>query len=556
MSVQFSADAIDLLDEVTLLNRAIYGGDDALKQTYLNDYDPARDPDKVGSRASLRLYDRYDNYLEEFGFTTLSSADLGFAADQVSASETTAGLDHNFTYVGGLFRNTFVSAGLTETPYTAAGAVALTTLKQNETGNTLYLTFRGTDSDGPLADGEAGTAAGLKRYYGQLRELIDQVHAYVSNAENDVTEVVVSGHSLGGAIADIFALYDGRRFAEIEGVKLSVVALASSGIDPGLLGLMPGYDADMVEIGRRGDVTLNTPDWYFQYDQAADIVRNPDRYDSQRHMSEDPQQAFITRFAVATLEGHLHFEDNRLTFETPLLDQYAVSKNLATNFLVNHYADFYEMIGTEFSKAWPVVCDMNFDSFIALFGKADAVKATRGDNNVNGWGESPDNKISYLGSHLDLFVLGFSGRDKIRTGAGDDFISGGAGHDKIRGRGGDDRLLGDIDGKRGNDRLIGGLGDDTLYADRGRDRLSGDDGADSFRVLADNGRDWILDFSGTGGEGDVIDLTAIDCIDDWASLEARLVEGRRNLVIELGDNDALVLKGLDIGDIQEADFLL
>jgi hypothetical protein len=34
------------------------------------------------------------------------------------------------------------------------------------------------------------------------------------------------------------------------------------------------------------------------------------------------------------------------------------------------------------------------------------------------------------------------------------------------------------------------------------------------------------------GDGDVIDLTAIDCIDDWASLEARISVGPRNLVID------------------------
>lgn len=556
MSVQFSAHAVSLLDEVTLLNRAIYGGDDSLQQKFLNDYDPARDPDKVDSRASLRLYDRYDSYLEQFGFTTLTSADLGFAADDISASETEAGLDHNFTYVGGLFRNNYVSNGQVETPFTEAGAVALTTLKPNDTGNTLYLTFRGTDSDGPLADGEAGTSAGLKRYYGQLRELIDQVYSYVSDPDNDITEVVVSGHSLGGAIADIFAVYDGKRFAEIDGVKLSVIALASSGIDPGLFAAMPGYDEDMVTIGKKGAISLDTPDWYFQYDQAEDIVRNPGEYDSQRHRSEDPWQSVITGIAVSTLRDHVHFEDNRLAFETPLLDQYAVSKNLNTNFLVNHYADFYELIGTEFSKAWPLAGDGEFERFVALFGKNDAIKATPGDNDVNGWGVSADNKISYAGSHLDYFVLGFSGRDRIRAGFGDDFISGGAGCDNIRGRAGDDILIGDIGRKVGNDRLLGGMGDDVLYADRGRDWLFGGLGADTFRILADNGRDWIGDFSGSGGEGDKLDLTAIDGIDDWASLQAHMVEGKRNLVLDFGDENTVVLQGLRLTDLTEVDVLL
>lgn len=561
---EFSADAVGLLDEVTLLNRAIYGGRDSLRNKFVNDYDAVRDPDKVDHRGALSVYDRYDLYLAEFGFKTLTSSDLGFAADAISASETTDGLDHNYTYVGGLYRNNYVSNGVAETPFTAAGAVALTTLKENETGNTLYLTFRGTDADGPLADGEAGTSTGLKRYYGQLRELIDQVYAYASNPDNDVTEVVVSGHSLGGAIADIFALYDGKRFAEIDGVKLSVVALASSGIDPRLLSTMPGYDRDMVEIGRHGKITLDTPDWYFQYDQAEDIVRNPGEYDSHRHVMEDPRQAFITGIAVGSLRDHLHFQDNRLTFQTPVIDQYAIARDVPSYFLANHYSDFYELIGTEFSKAWPVAgtmadgwaSDMEFDRYIALFGYSNALGMTRGDNNVNGWGVSEDNKVSYVGSHLDMFVLGLSGRDKIRTGEGDDFISGGSGDDRIRGGAGDDHLLGDIGRRAGDDRLIGGLDNDLLEADRGNDRLSGGLGADIFRIFANNGRDSIDDFSGVGGDGDVIDLTAIDCIEDWASLEARISVGPRGLVIDLGRDDQLVLKGLGLCDISEADFLL
>lgn len=554
MPAQFAANAVNLLDDVTLLNRAIYGSPDGLRSKYLDDYDAARDPDKVGNREALFVYDRYDAYLKDHGYETLTSADLGFAASAISASETSDGLDHNYTYVGGLYRNNYVSDGGTETAFSGAGAVAMTALKENDTGNTLYLTFRGTDADGPMADGEAGTAAGLKRYYGQLRELIDKVYDYVSDPGNDVTEFVVSGHSLGGAIADIFALYDGARFADIDGVKLSVVALASSGVAPDLLTLMPGYDADMVEIGNGGAISFKTPDWYFQYDQAEDIVRNPDEYDSARHFSEDPTQAIVTGVSVATLRDHVHFEDNRLTFETPLIDQYEVSKDLETTFLVNHYADFYELIGTEFSKAWPLVGDMAFERFVALFGESDAVKGTPGDNNVNGWGVSSDSKVDYSGSALDQFVLGFSGTDVITTGTGSDFISGGAGNDRVLGGDGDDHLLGDIKGKAGNDYLAGGSGDDTLDADRGDDRLTGGDGADLFRILRNNDRDVITDFS--LDDGDVIDLTAIRGIDDWLALQAQMDFHRNKVVIEFEAGDILVIKGPEISGIAELDFLL
>lgn len=190
-----------------------------------------------------------------------------------------------------------------------------------------------------------------------------------------------------------------------------MIALASAGVAPDLLALMPGYDADMVTIAEGGAITLETPDWYFQYDQSEDIVRNPGQYDAARHASEDPSQAFITGFAVSALQDHIHFEDNRLTFETPLIDQYEISKNLATNFLVEHYADFYELIGSEFAKAWPLAGNMSFDSFIALFGVSDAVRHTPGHNNVNGWGVGADSAVDYSAREDNLFVLGFSGKD-------------------------------------------------------------------------------------------------------------------------------------------------
>ena len=555
MRPQFSANAVSLLADVTLLNRAIYGGPDALRSTFLEDYDAARDPDAVGNRDALFVYDRYDTYLSGFGFETLTSEALGFEPASISASETSDGLDHNYTYAGGLYRNNYVSDGETETAFSGAGAIALTNLKTNDTGNTLYLTFRGTDADGPFADGEAGTANGQERYYGQLRALIDQIYAYASNPANDVTEIVVSGHSLGGTVADLFALYDGARFAALDGVELSVIALASAGVAPGILALMPDYDAEMVEVGQGGAITLNAPDWYFQYDQAEDIVRNPDQYDAAAHAAEDPLGAVVTGVSVATLRDHLHFEDNRLQFETPLIDQYVLSAQLDTTFLVNHYADFYELIGTEFSKAWPLAEDRVFDSFIALFGKSDAVRGTPGKNNVNGWDMSADGAADYSSTGLDYFILGFSGTDEIRTGTGADFLSGGAGNDTLIGGKGNDMLLGDIDGKSGNDILRGGAGRDTLIGDRGEDVLFGGAAADMFQILRKGGEDVIGDFSGADAEGDLIDLSAIKGIKTWSDLEARMDVGRKSVVIDLGGDNVLIVKG-DIADLSEADFLL
>lgn len=575
MSTQFSAHMISLLDDVVLLNRAVYGGPDALRTKFLDDYDAARDPDNVGNRDALFVYDRYDAYLKTFDFKTLSSAELGFDSSVVGADEASDGLDHNYTYAGDLFRNNYLTTDAGEVAFTGAGAVALVSLKETEKGNTLHLTFRGTDADGPLADGEAGTANGQMRYYQQLTALIEQVHDYVSDSSNDVSEIVVSGHSLGGTVADMFALYDGARFDDIGGVKLSVVALASAGIAPELLTQMPDYDKSMVNIGVGGLVTFNTPDWYFQYDQANDIVRNPDQYDFAAHTAADPTQAPITALAVSLLEDHIHFEDNRVQFETSMIDQYAVSKNLETNFLVNHYADFYEMIGTEFSKAWTEVGDMTFDHFIALFGTNDQLDGTPGTNNVNGWGVSVDDSAEYRNRSGDLFLLGFSGEDVIRTGKGADFISGGAGDDRIYASARGDLILGDIRGEKGNDvifagrgadQLFGGMGADDLKGNAGKDILHGGSGADilgggadsdRFVFKANDGRDTITDFDSEGKDHDRIDLTGLTGIKDWADLrDHHLAQDGTSVILDAGHGDILTLENIKIAELHPDDFLI
>jgi Ca2+-binding RTX toxin-like protein len=556
MSEQFSSHMTELLADVVLLNRAVYGGPDALRSAFLDDYDASRDPDAVGNREALFVYDRYDLYLQKFGFDTLSSADLGFAASVVSADETTDGLDHNYTYAGDLYRNNYMTTTGGEVPFTGAGAVALVSLKENDSGTTLHLTFRGTDADGPTADGEAGTANGQMRYYQQLQALIDQVYDYASDPGNGITEIVVSGHSLGGAMADLFALYDGARFAALNGVKLSVVALASAGVDPGVLALMPDFDSSMVNMGAGGAITFNTPDWYFQYDQADDIVRNPGRYDAARHIAEDPTQAPITAAAISSLQEHVHFKDNRLQFETPLIDQYAISKSLETNFLVNHYADFYELIGTEFSKAWPFAGDMHFDRFIALFGTSDRLAGTPGTNNVNGWGVSVDNEVDYRSKNSNLFLLGFSGDDVIRTGGGADLIAGGADNDRLVSGARGDVILGDIKGKTGSDVLFAGKGADTLYGGRGTDRLYGGDGADLFVFASRDGQDTVFDLDAEGRGHDVIDLTGLAGIADWTDLKSHHMDVLgEDVVIHAGD-DTLTLKRVEIADLSQSDFLV
>lgn len=534
-------DDIRYLDEAGFLNRAVYGGPNALPTAFLGGIE-AGDPAPAGDRAALNVYDDYDRYLAGFGFDVLTSAELGF--EMIEAPDLTDGLDRNFTYSGGLWRNNyqaFETGDLAETslPFTDAGAVALTATQETADGTALHLVFRGTDAD-LGSDGEAGTAAGQARYYRQLVPLIDQVFAYVSDPANGVDEVVVSGQSLGGQMVDIFAAYDGARFDALPEVDLTAIALASAGIEPGLFALKPDFDPEVVTIDADGGVRLVTPDWLVQYAHGEDIVYFPERYDFTAHLALDPEQAPVTRAATATLLDHIHFEGALIEMQAPTVPQYELSAGFQTNFLAQHYPSFYGLTTDGFARAIEGVDPGAFDVYVTLYGIDPTQVPTPGGNNSNGWrlpdGERYDARPDHQG--LDVFVMGLSGDDRIRTGSGNDLLAGGPGDDVLRAGAGDDLLR-------------GGAGDDRLRDGRGADRLEGGEGADWFvfgRRLTD---EVVADFA--PGE-DRVDLSRADAFRNWGQFKRRAEDTPDGVIAEAG-GQSLLLEGVEEDQLHRHDFI-
>ncbi|TPL80001.1 type I secretion C-terminal target domain-containing protein, partial [Mesorhizobium sp. B2-3-13] len=86
-----------------------------------------------------------------------------------------------------------------------------------------------------------------------------------------------------------------------------------------------------------------------------------------------------------------------------------------------------------------------------------------------------------------------------------DLLAGGRGIDTLFGDTGNDTLY----GGSGNDTLNGGGGNDLLIGGSGQDTLIGGTGADTFKLEHLDIKDLISDYSGVGGDGDVIDLTSL-----------------------------------------------
>ncbi|MEM1300605.1 MAG: calcium-binding protein, partial [Pseudomonadota bacterium] len=559
------------LEAVVLLNRTVYGGEFYLENQFRADYDPALDPAAEGegnARFALNVYDRYDTYLAPFGYEVLGAEELGFGPSESVAGDTAAD-DLNVFYRGGLFRNTYqelADGSVVNVP--DAGAVALVTTNENATGTTLNLVLRGTDADFG-SDGEAGTGPGQVRYYGQLQALIDKLYEYAADPVNQVTEVIVSGQSLGGTAADLFTIYDGARFDALAGVDLSVISISSAGIDPETLVLKPDFDAGLVDT--TGDTpVIAAPGYYTQFTHDQDFVYFPERYDFAQHDAAVPLiPAVFTAGALAGLTDAVHIggdEENPalIELETPLVPVYELTANFASFFLPPHYMDLYELNGRNLAEALDAAGRTDFDRFIALNGRNFATENVESNNTVNGWALPVDDSFDVSTETGDVMILGLGGDDTVTLGLGDDFYFGGEGSDTVDlsasvkgaivslklglvfnkgGIGGRDELLsvenvigsegrdwlfgdngdnvlegggnkdrvfggkGDdiVSGGDANDVIKGGRGDDTVIGGEGDDRLFGGRGDDVFEFDLGHGDDRILDFQ---RGHDLLDLSA------------------------------------------------
>ena len=92
--------------------------------------------------------------------------------------------------------------------------------------------------------------------------------------------------------------------------------------------------------------------------------------------------------------------------------------------------------------------------------------------------------------------------------------------------------------------LIGGAGSDTL---------TGNNGADTFAFASGDGVDTITDFSAV--DGDVIDLTAMAEIVDFADLSANhMQQVGSDVLIDDNDGDTITIQNVVLGDLTVSQF--
>ena len=150
--------------------------------------------------------------------------------------------------------------------------------------------------------------------------------------------------------------------------------------------------------------------------------------------------------------------------------------------------------------------------------------------------------------HINEFVVteGTDGFDFFAGSRADDLVDAGGGRDVILGRAGWDELSGGA----GQDVLFGGRGNDILDGGTGSDVLKGGRGDDTFVFAEGYGRDRLVDFD-AGDDTIALSFAGIDSFDDLSSLARE--RGDRT-VLQFGDGDALVLKGVSFDDLTALNF--
>ncbi|GHF19296.1 hypothetical protein GCM10017044_12330 [Kordiimonas sediminis] len=176
----------------------------------------------------------------------------------------------------------------------------------------------------------------------------------------------------------------------------------------------------------------------------------------------------------------------------------------------------------------------------------DTVTGGFGDDKIGG-GQGSD--VLYGGAGDDLIFGGASDEgDTISAGSGADEVFSGKGDDVVNGDDGNDTLFSGT----GNDTVDGGDGNDVLWGGAGDDLLTGGAGADVFRFNANSGNDIVTDFNISQDDlylgGTFANLAAVK-----AASSTTTVGGDSGLLIDLGTDTSVFLKGLTVGDLDSMD---
>lgn len=221
----------------------------------------------------------------------------------------------------------------------------------------------------------------------------------------------------------------------------------------------------------------------------------------------------------------------------------------------------YKMTGNE--RANSLSSGDRADQLYGMAGN-DAL-FTNGGNDLLDGGKGSDNL--YGGSGDDTYIVDSTG-DRVHesVNAGSDLVKASVSFNFAKMANVEDLILvgsartnavgndgnNEITGNGANNAIGGGKGKDTLEGAGGNDLLTGGSGVDQFVFGKGDKFDTITDFDATGKDHDILDLS------DFGNLRFSRLDidrfGKHDVDIDLGRGDHILLKGVDIRDLDTSDF--
>lgn len=341
-------------------------------------------------------------------------------------------------------------------PITSAAHVYVGEL---EGAKTLAISFRGTDEgDREFAfqggfDPASG-AFGWDAYAAAHAPLVVAALQYAGNPANGIERILLTGHSLGGIIAEQLT------HAVVALTPLAAITETITFGQPGSRGTSDF--ADMLHIVHSDDFVARLSDLsplFAVFGVRREGVDVP----------VDRPEATLPAFQPTDLDTPEEILAAALDPALKIEHQFAVYGDTAL--LLNEAERIVPGVEDHVGEPERWLSLPPGTRFVLGSAKADDLQATDGANEVVLGGRGPDRLV---GNDQTNRLAGGHGADRLEGGGGDDILDGGAGLDLIDAGAGNDRIF----VSPGLDTIRGGAGTDTAV-------LPGDPGDFRIRVLGD-----------------------------------------------------------------------
>lgn len=459
--------------------------------------------------------------------------------------------------------------------------------------STTFISFRGTDPDSDSKLEFISQTDDWSFYYDYHKNFIKEVVNW--SQSNNIEQILVSGHSLGGILAELFAA-DRENYPEL-GQNAYVVTFGSPGSparssdynDDRLLNVVhtddPVASLDNPIFGREGQtIYVNIPP-AFPVIQEFDLFFEHDRYlykDTASYLSDIPPTyqsdgIDVLDYWISEASPKFHFFGFEETIEivgelastVPELvtdttldvivtggvttinianNVFSTAANVirvsstatirTINILDTKLEQFTNHFETSLLQATTEVSDGS--AILSIDYNFDKIEDARiileGDYLVEGF------IIDFLENNYTVMYTGEIEYNRVTGTDSNNVLNGTNEVDRIEAMAGSDRITA-LDGNDiifagdGNDRIDAGAGEDTIFPEGGRDQIVGGPDADTVVVRSGDGNDFWRDFN--ADQGDRVQIAYSEVI-DGTTVDAERIEvanASRNLQIRLDLDD-------------------